>query len=161
MKSEISVYEVVDIEDLVKIFDAFKGCGTLTFTKNEETMIQFAKKQIDNGHTIVEKRDGAPAGFICFYSNDVATKTGYITAFALDENLGLGKGKTMFRLFREAVRIGSEAGMKNIRLEVAENNTKARKLYEHLGFKYVPGKGDGSFYMEMSVDDFVGRMLRK
>ena len=129
--------------------------------KDEETKLQFAKKQIENGHVIAEKRDGVPTGFICFYSNDQETKTGYITAFALDEGLGLGKGKTMLRLFKEGVKIGSLSGMKSIKLEVAEDNNKARTLYECLGFKYLPEKGNGTLYMGMDFDALIGRMLKK
>ncbi len=161
MKTAVEVYEVKDINELIDIFDCFIEYKTLTFLKDEETKVQFAKKQLDNGHVIVEKRDGVPVGFVCFYSNDTVTKTGYITALVLEEKLGLGKGKTLFRLFKEGVKIGSEAGMKSIKIEVADDNTKARTLYEHLGFKYLRDKGNGTSYMEIELDDFVGRMLRK
>lgn len=161
MKAEINVYEVKELEDMLCVFDAFKDCKTLTFMKDEETKVSYAKKLLENGHTIVEKRNGESVGFICFYSNDKVTKTGYITAFALDENLGIGKGKTLFRLFREGVKIASQAGMTSVKLEVAESNTKARKLYEAFGFKYLPEEGDGTLYMAMDFDDLVGKMLKK
>lgn len=76
--------------------------------------------------------DGQDIGFVCFYANDIAQKTAFITAVAVDPQYaqrGLG-----MRLLEAAFTQARTLGMNQIRLEVNKHNQAALALYRKAGF---------------------------
>ncbi|WP_026657844.1 GNAT family N-acetyltransferase [Butyrivibrio sp. AC2005] len=161
MGREIDVIEVKEVTEFIEILNEFRDYKTLTFMIDEDTKKKFAKKQIDNGHVIVERHDGLPVGFICIYCNDTENKVAFVTAFALSDKLGFAKGLTMARILNKAFELGIQAGMEKVKLEVDDENHRARKLYEAIGFKYLPEKGEHSSFMIMEKGPFTEFMASK
>ena len=161
MKQKIDVSEVINTDEFEQVLEEFKDYKTLTFMESEDSKRKFAKKQVENGHVIVEKHDDVPVGFVCLYCNDMESKAAFVTAFALSDKLGFAKGLTMARLIKRAFEIAFEAGMESVKLEVDDDNARAIKLYEAMGFRYLPKKGEHSSFMEMNKSEFIEFMEKK
>lgn len=155
-KAHVVVCEVTSKEELKKILMEFKDYRFLHDVKDDDKIEAYVEKQLTYGHVVAEYHDGKPVGFISFYDNDTNSKTAYISVFALSEGLGFMKGKTMVRIAMESFRIAKDCGLEKIKLEVDKENKVARKLYEHLGFKYTGEETDHSFYMIIEFDSLEG-----
>lgn len=155
-KAHVDVHEVTSKEELKKILVEFKEYRFLHDVTDDDKIEAYAKKQLTYGHVVAEYHDGKPVGFISFYDNDTNSKTAYISVFALSEGLGFMKGKTMVRIATESFRIAKDCGLEKIKLEVDKENKVARKLYEHLGFKYTGEETDHSLYMLVEFDSLEG-----
>ena len=153
MESENITYEIRNYEECVEVFKAFNN-GEIEIFEDEQKLEKYAKKVIKNGHLIVDRKEGRPVGVVSFYCNDTVSKTAYVTMLILSNRLGFAKGHTFFRLCAKAIELVNKTSMERIRIEVKENNTKARILYEHMGFKYTEEKGNDSLYMEISLEDY-------
>ena len=151
---ESSVYEVKDEGEFEEIITCFTNEEALSRFKDREVRKEFVKKQIEFGHVFVQRLEGNPVGLLCFYCNDMLSRVAYVTAFALKEELGIYKGITMQRLAKKLIGLGRVNKMETVRLEVANTNSRARRLYEHLGFEYIGGNDRDSSYMEMPLDKF-------
>lgn len=88
-------------------------------------------------------------GYAAMYANDLQSKTAYITLIAVRrENQKAGVGSALIA-WCESTAIGR--GMRQLRLEVAKDNTNARSFYERHGFCYEVGQKEGSLYMRKSL----------
>lgn len=76
--------------------------------------------------------DGTAGGHICFWMFEREIQLLNIAVHPEKRGRGLGS-----HLLREMIRVGIERGMEQIWLEVRTSNTKARRLYEKLGFLAV------------------------
>ena len=89
-------------------------------------------------------------GYAAMYANDLQSKTAYITLIAVRrENQKAGVGSALIA-WCESTAIGR--GMRQLRLEVAKDNTNARSFYERHGFCYEAGQKEGSLYMRKSLE---------
>ena len=89
-------------------------------------------------------------GYVAMYANDLQSETAYITLIAVRrENQKAGVGSALIA-WCESTAIGR--GMRQLRLEVAEDNTTARSFYERHGFCYEAGQKEGSLYMRKSLE---------
>ena len=87
---------------------------------------------------------------MCFYSNDMETKTAFITATALGGK-GLIRGRVFMQLIRTALVIGVHDGMTGLKVQVDKENTHAISLYTKMGFN-VSNEGNNSQYMVISKE---------
>ena len=89
-------------------------------------------------------------GYVAMYANDLQSETAYITLIAVRrENQKVGVGSALIA-WCESTAIGR--GMRQLRLEVAKDNTNARSFYERHGFCYEAGQKEGSLYMRKSLE---------
>ncbi|SDB05586.1 Ribosomal protein S18 acetylase RimI [Pseudobutyrivibrio sp. YE44] len=153
-QTNITVKEIKTYEALNLVINHFKDTYFLRAITDDRYKDIYIKKQLEDGHFIVEFHNDIPVGFISFYSNDSETHIAYITALALSDDLGFLKGKTLFRIITEAFKIAKATNMEIVQLEVEKDNKRAIKLYEHFGFKYIGDGNNNSFYMQMNIKDF-------
>ena len=89
-------------------------------------------------------------GYVAMYANDLQSETAYITLIAVRKEIQkIGVGSALIA-WCESTAIGR--GMRQLRLEVAEDNTTARSFYERHGFCYEAGQKEGSLYMRKSLE---------
>ncbi len=77
--------------------------------------------------------EGKPVGFIAYYEGDL--KIGWVLFLGIDEAYR-GKGYSK-ALMNYVIKDFKKRGMLAIRMYTRTDNTKARKLYESLGFKQI------------------------
>ncbi|MCR4792392.1 MAG: GNAT family N-acetyltransferase [Lachnospiraceae bacterium] len=152
---DVSVREVTDLDELDQVFKAFAHMNFLDRVKDDADRREYAEKLLANGHVVVEYHSERPMGMLCFYCNDLETKIVFISMFALLDELGFAKGRTMFRLAEKSAEIAREAGMEMVRIEVDDKNIIARKLYERMGFEYTE-KREHSSLMIITIDKLLG-----
>ena len=150
----IIVKEETLFDKVEKVILEYKDTYFLRAITDDSNREQFINKHLKNGHFLVEYHDDKPVGFISFYSNDTETKKVYVTAFALSEDLGFLKGKTLIRLLNKGLEIVTKNNREIVRLEVERDNEKAIKLYKHLGFEITPSTKETTYYMEMKISDY-------
>ena len=103
---------------------------------------QYSEKLHVHSERITVKIDGSLAGVLCVYANNLESKEAFISYVSVsEEHKGGGVGKI---LMRTAIDLCSTKGMISIRLEVAENNLPAIKLYR--GFDFQIEKLEGMIY---------------
>lgn len=152
---------VQSVEDFEYILECFEDMEFIGFGGDIKKRRAFAEKQVENGYVLAVYHEGAPIGFLSFYSNDMVTKRAYVTALAVDENLGLLKGLVLFSLLESGVKTAMDCGMENVRIEVAKDNVTARNLYENLGFSYLPEERNQNVYMETMFKDLWERIHKR
>lgn len=86
---------------------------------------------------LIEECDGLIPGFILFELNVVDSFAHLLKILVNPENRGLKIGKN---LLNEAIRVLNERGITQFFLEVEEENSVARNLYESVGFKVIHKK---------------------
>jgi len=92
--------------------------------------------------------DGTAGGHICFWMFEREIQLLNIAVHPEKRGRGLGS-----HLLREMIRVGIERGMEQIWLEVRTSNTKARRLYEKLGFLAVGRRP--RYYQDTNEDAIV------
>ncbi|MDQ0227130.1 GNAT family N-acetyltransferase [Metabacillus niabensis] len=88
-------------------------------------------------------------GIIAFYANDIKNKVAYITHITVQsnvQNMGLGK-----ILLQKCIDVSVENGMRELKLEVNKNNTKAIRFYEKNGFIHAGDASTESKYMTLKI----------
>ena len=160
-KAQVDVHEVTSAEEFKIILSKFKDYEFLHDVTDDDKINAYVEKQLTYGHVIAEYHDDDPVGFISFYDNDKENKTGYISVFALSDELGFMKGKTMVRIALESFKVAKDCGLDKIKIEVDKENKVARKLYEHLGFKYTGEETDHSLFMLVGFDSLASVMGKK
>lgn len=99
---------------------------------------EIIKKIQDNADFFVINEDVdvfTSGGYIAFYSNNLETKQAFITLFCVSESkqhAGLGT-----KLMKECIEYCKEKGMKEIKLEVRNNNLNAINFYIKNGFDFA------------------------
>lgn len=86
---------------------------------------------------LIDECDGLIPGFILFEINVVDSFAHLLKILVNPENRGLKIGKN---LLNEAIRVLNERGITQFFLEVEEENSVARNLYESVGFKVIHKK---------------------
>lgn len=92
---------------------------------------QSSAEWTDSAYAATED-DGKTVGFFC-YSVNTEENTGFLKFVIVDhEKRGMGYGREMLRLaLRYAFQI---TGVKSVQLNVFEENTRAKRCYEKIGF---------------------------
>ena len=90
----VFVEEVTDLDKALSVVELFRDNRFLTFARSDESINGFVTKQLQHGHMLVAYNNNMPQGFLCFYCNDTKDKIGYITAIAINEELGAVTGIT-------------------------------------------------------------------
>ena len=157
--ADVSVREVTEIDELDRVFKAFAHMNFLDRVKNDDDRREYAEKLLANGHVVAEFHADKPVGMLCFYCNDLETRIGFITMFALLDELGFAKGRTMFNLAKLSAEIADRTGMEWVRIEVDDNNVIARKLYERMGFEYTEKKEHSSM-MLVPLEKLLGNFRK-
>lgn len=102
---------------------------------------------------LIDEREGVIPGFILFELNVVDSFAHLLKILVNPESRGLKIGKN---LLNEAIRVLNERGISHFFLEVEEENSVARSLYESMGFKVIHKKkhfySNGGTAIIMSLD---------
>ncbi|WP_183559309.1 GNAT family N-acetyltransferase [Mucilaginibacter sp. SP1R1] len=105
----------------------------------------YVDKIIEKGCIISIIEKNILIGFICYYANDYETNVAYLSILLISplmQDMGYGR-----RLMEFSIADIIRKGFKKCCLEVADDNTKAIKLYEKLGFGLIE-KRDTSLIMQ-------------
>ena len=106
-------------------------------------------------HFYVAEKDGCVIGFLSIgdYDGVVGSCIGEIGAiYLLPDFWGCGFGKQMMIFAIEALR---EAGYKEIRLWVFEENARTRRFYEDAGFKYTGLKKEKNYIKSLPIVQYA------
>jgi len=101
----------------------------------------YARKITNKAARIEAWSGGMLVGLVAAYCNDRESRIAYITSVSILKEW-MGKGIAT-RLMNQCVEHAKASGMRQIRLEVAKNNTPAIRLYEKSGF--VEGEANPPF----------------
>lgn len=101
----------------------------------------YAKKIASKATRFEAWSGGTLVGLVAAYCNDREKRIAYITSVSVLHEW-TGKG-SFTRLIRQCIEHAKVSGMRQIRLEVASDNTTAIRVYEKKGF--VAAKAKGSF----------------
>ncbi len=117
--------------------------------KKIESVSAFAEKLSKFAWVVVVKRKNENASMMVFYSNDIETKCGYFTLLATKPKFrNQGLIKSLFEFGFDQMK---KDGMKKARLEVDSDNTRARNLYENMGFEFDCESNRNSIYMKKDL----------
>ena len=95
---------------------------------------EYAKKLIKFGYIEIALIDNKIVGVACSYLNDVLDRIGHLQLLLVNDKYhGFGIGK---HLCKSIISKAKEFNMKQVVLTVDEDNIKAKKLYESLGFRF-------------------------
>ena len=137
---------VSEIEFLLRQFDSN---FTIVLKKRISDLSIYAEKLYSNSMNRIAIVDDNIAGFICFYCNDVVTKSAFISQLCVGKKFrktGIGSA-----LMTDCREICVKLGMETLRLEVAKVNTVARRFYERHGFYYEKIQNDSNLYMKKKL----------
>ncbi len=151
---------VIEIHDLDIAFDVIKKLADsefLTYARDDDVARSFAEKQLKFGHMLVAYLKNEPMGYICFYSNDLESRTGFITSIVIGE-CGIVRGRIFLWLIKEAAVIGKRDGMTGVRVQVSKENKHARRLYEAAGLTYTGEENENGLYMYTDIDMALAQM---
>lgn len=149
--NEINKYNIKLVskyEDLKNIVDKFDKLFKPNLSNRDFKIEDLIKKLNEKAMTyVVEDRD--IIGFISFYTNDHIKKVAYLTLLAVSTEYQNKKiGKLLLDLF---IKISKDRNMKEVCLEVHNDNFKAKELYEKNGFKFYKKVNEESIYMTREV----------
>lgn len=147
------ITELHDLEKTISVIKKLSGNEFIYYEKDDEHIKLFAEKQLKFGHVLTVCTDNEPAGYLCFYSNDTESKTGYITSFVVKGH-GLSRGRVFYNLIRTAVLMMDQDGMKYVKIQVDKNNN-AKRLYEKNGFKYTGEENENGVFMIASLESLL------
>ncbi len=94
--------------------------------------------------TVVAEARGRPVGFAMISLEDAGAGEIDLTAIAVEPAWqSRGVGRTLLRHVEQVARSAVAAGRPaSVRLTVAEDNQRARGLFEAVGYRLVPGEED-------------------
>lgn len=147
-KNSINIQKICDYNEIYRVLLDISSAYTPPLITSIKNLSEYALKLADNAEVFVAK-DKSILGFIAIYSNDMISKTGYITQIGVKstaQSKGLGK-----KLMNISYFICKEKGMQKIKLEVRKNNLKAIKFYQKEGFEKCGDATENSIYMEKSL----------
>lgn len=156
MGSDLVVEEIGQLDEAVLVVRKFEDGEFVSFA-NDDSLVQFAKKQLEFGHFLVAYQKDEPCGYICFYSNDQETKTAFVSVIAVS-GYGIGRGRLFSELISGAVRIAVREGMELVMIQVDRENLHAIRIYEKLGFEYIDEENEMGVLMRISMKKLIGVM---
>ena len=146
-KSLLSPYCILKLQTLDEIYETLLYMSdSYAMPLNERffNLYEYANKLYYNAEFFVAVNINI-LGYIVFYANDRESMSSYITQIAVKrefQNKNIGK-----KLLNICVESSLALGMKNIKLEVRNDNTKAIGFYVKNGFKFCDEATPDSMYM--------------
>jgi GNAT superfamily N-acetyltransferase len=104
--------------------------------REQRALAEFFDRPETGSALYVATRGGEPLGFIFLTTHDdyfTDEKVGHVDIIAVDER-GEGQG-VGGALMREAEQWGRSRGYRRLTLNVFDRNDRARRIYEHLGWR--------------------------
>ena len=118
---------------------------TPPLSENGIDIKSYAEKLLKFSEIIAIENSEGICGIISIYVNNTDNGFAYITFIAVDENIA-GKGYGCI-LLEEAEKKAVSAGLSQIRLEVNNINTPARRFYQKMGYVESGTASEHSVYM--------------
>ena len=135
------------VDDVHEILKKYSEC--MDSLRNESNLRDLSTKFFRFATTMELITNGHGVGFATVYHNDTSERIAYLTRIAvLPKYEGQGNGT---ELLLGVIDVSKRSGMKHIRLEVSENNTRAIRLYKNLGFSVEGVSKPGCFYMKKDI----------
>lgn len=136
MEPKITAVKENELEDIVRILDE-SPLGK-RYYPTTKMMYNTVKNAIKNDLLYVAKVDNNVAGFIWFTLFGGFATYPYLHIVAVDEKYrGKGVGSKLISFYEnKCLTLRKELRGKSF-LVVSKDNTKAQKLYEHLGYKKI------------------------
>lgn len=149
MKEErTKMYKIVQIDNLNEIREIlyqFDNVFKPTLTQRLRDLDLYAEKLYNNANVFAIVKKLEYVGFTAFYSNDIDNNIAYLTQIAVKPEVqNKSIGETLLAFSMKASR---ENGMKVIKLEVNNDNTKAMYFYRKNGFEFCEEASLNSKYM--------------
>ena len=126
---------IVEASSFKSIFNALLTCAPNFYDQkrnNESDIYGLALKFTNRANVIIASENGEVAGFLAYYSNDLVTRSSYISMIvcrARFQGSGLGT-----RLLQYMIDDCIKRDFYNIKLEVATSNIAAIGFYVKRGF---------------------------
>lgn len=109
----------------------------------------YSSKLISNAITYAFNDKGEDIGFISFYANDKENMVAYIALLGV---LPEYQGKKIAQiLMDQCINECIDLGMRELKLEVKEDNVRAIKFYKKYDFKITEKASKDSLYMEKAL----------
>lgn len=132
MIEDVNVIHIHDEESISGALISLKENLYEKAINNDEVLKGLAKKYYLYGNVFIMYINGAPKGLCAFYSNDIVTKTAYLSIIVVAQDIqNMGSGSA---LIEKMVDFCKQQGMIKVRLEVSDSNDKAIKFYKKHGF---------------------------
>ena len=140
--------EIKKINDVNRIYSLLKRLFVPQRLEKIGDVFSYAGKLAEKAVFLVGIYKEMDAGFLAYYYNS-AEKEMYVTALAVDKNLGLLSSRVMVNLLRYGYNDKRDYHV--VRIEVDRDNVSALKLYRRVGFSCVEEK-ENSLIMTMDKD---------
>lgn len=145
MSEQTKTEILTDSED---IYSALCAVSSDLYNQNvndDETIRNLACKFSQKAKVLVVRDDDETKGFCAFYCNDFETYTAYLSIIVVvAEAQGRGYANTMIH---EMLLICRNNGMKKLRLEVDNTNSKAIDFYQKRGFHLEKEMNKTSYFI--------------
>ena len=127
------LYEVMKEKDA--IYRAIQSFSTeFSSLKSRVDLNQYSQKLAEHSYTVLLKDENRVLGVAAMYINDSENKAAFITLIGIRSQFQKsGYGSI---LLQHCIEKAVETGMKKIRLEVDNDNPKARDFYDRNGFQF-------------------------
>ena len=139
----MSFVKITTYTEILELLKKFQVCFP-HLTEKIESLESYAKKLSDYANVYILE-DEAVKGLIVYYSNDLINHVGYVALIGiLPEYQRLGYGKLLLNL---VVKQMQSDGMREVKLEVDNDNSAALEFYKNYGFVVQAVAGDSSTYL--------------
>ena len=127
------LYDIMKEKDA--IYRAIQSFSTeFSSLKSRVDLNQYSQKLAEHSYTVLLKDENRVLGVAAMYINDSENKAAFITLIGIRSQFQKsGYGSI---LLQHCIEKAVEAGMKKIRLEVDNDNPKARDFYDRNGFQF-------------------------
>lgn len=140
--------KVYSEEEILILLKSFEGCFP-HLRSHITNLADYSKKLASYAEVYSFWRGDTVMGIVVFYANDRKTYYGYISLIGLlPEYRRKGNGAALLRFCEEKMR---QAGEKQLKLEVDDDNISAQGFYRHMGLKETGRASETSFYMEKDL----------
>lgn len=164
MNDAITVRKEESIDIVYKIMKEFNEIFTkLGYQFDDIYLKNYAIKILSKGMFISAYYKENNIGFFCGYLN-LEEKCAYVSFWAVKEEYGILKGLVFASLINAGMDILEKNKIVRVNFEVRNDNVKARKIYEKIGFSYGNAASENSVYMEMEyskLSKYVNSILRR
>jgi N-acetylglutamate synthase-like GNAT family acetyltransferase len=140
-----------DCASISEIYDFLKSCDAdfVPHLSSRVNITEYAKKISQNGNLFEAWCEDKLVGLVALYCNDKENGIAYITNVNVERSFMRGGIAT--KLVHNAIELAKSSKMQQIYLEVAINNSSARKFYELIGFTSSVSSAD-KITMKMLID---------
>lgn len=153
------VFEMKASAEMMQMFSEFKDEPFMENLKNEEKCAEMAEKLSKYGFVLVYYRKGQIAGFISGYSNNLETRTAFVTLLVIKQAVkGLLRAKILYELGKAVCVHSLECGMTTVELEVAKDNVHAQQVYERAGWRKSGKETERTYFMSVDPQKVLDKL---